>query len=129
MTATATAGAGQACDTTAIRPFRFEAAEADLIDLRRRISAARLPERETVTDHSQGVPLATIQKLAQYWATDHDWRQVEARLNAVPNFITEFDGLDILFIHARSKHETRCPSSSRTAGRVPSSSNSSSSSR
>ena len=110
MTATATAqGAGQARDTTAIRPFRFEAAEADLIELRRRINATRLPERETVTDYSQGVPLATVQKLARYWATEYDWRKVEARLNAVPNFITEIDGLDIHFIHVRSKHENALP--------------------
>ena len=109
MTATATAGTGQARDHTAIRPFRYEAAEADLIDLRRRISAARLPDRETVTDHSQGVPLATVQKLATYWATDYDWRKVEARLNGFPQFITEIDGLDIHFIFVRSKHENALP--------------------
>jgi hypothetical protein len=103
--------------------------EAELTDLRRRVLAARLPERETVSDFSQGVPLATVQKLARYWATEYDWRKVEARLNAVPNFITEIDGLDIHFIHVRSKHENALPCSSRTAGRAPSSSSSSSSSR
>ena len=83
--------------------------EAELTELRRRVAAARLPERETVTDFSQGVPLATTQKLARYWATEYDWRKVEARLNAVPNFITEIDGLDIHFIHVRSKHENALP--------------------
>src|SRR5262249_3696484 len=92
-------------DPTAIRPFHVNVPEAELTDLRRRIAAARLPEKETVGDFSQGVPLATVQKLAQYWATEYDWRKVEARLNAVPNFLTEIDGLDIHFIHVRSKHE------------------------
>jgi len=99
----------QAADKTAIRPFRVNVPEAELTDLRRRIVATRLPERETVTDFSQGVPLATVQKLARYWATEYDWRKVEARLNAVPNFITEIDGLDIHFIHVRSKHENALP--------------------
>jgi hypothetical protein len=76
-------------DTSAIRPFQVNVPEADLTDLRRRILAARLPERETVSDFSQGVPLDTVQKLARYWATDYNWRKVEARLNSVPNFITE----------------------------------------
>ena len=79
------------------------------IDLRRRIVATGWPERETVTDASQGVQLATMQKLARYWATEYDWRKVEARLNALPNFITEIDGLDIHFIHVRSKHENALP--------------------
>ena len=92
-------------EATAIRPFQVNVPEADLADLRRRIVATRLPEKETVGDFSQGVPLATVQKLARYWATEYDWRKVEARLNAVPNFITEIDGLDIHFIHVRSKHE------------------------
>ena len=96
-------------DTPAIRPFRVNVPEADLIDLRRRINAARLPEKETVTDFSQGVPLATVQKLAKYWGTEYDWRRCEARLNAVPNFITEIDGLDIHFIHVRSKHDNALP--------------------
>jgi pimeloyl-ACP methyl ester carboxylesterase len=96
-------------EATAIRPFQVNVPEAELTDLRRRIVATRLPERETVTDFSQGVPLATVQKLARYWATEYDWRKVEARLNAVPNFITEIDGLDIHFIHVRSKHEKALP--------------------
>jgi pimeloyl-ACP methyl ester carboxylesterase len=95
--------------TDDIRPFTYHASEAELDDLRRRIRSARLPEKETVSDFSQGVPLATIQKLARYWATEYDWRKVEARLNAVPNFTTEIDGLDIHFIHARSKHEDALP--------------------
>jgi hypothetical protein len=78
--------------------------EAELTDLRRRINATKFPERETVNDMSQGVPLATVEKLARYWATEYDWRKVEVRLNALPQFITEIDGLDIHFIHVRSKH-------------------------
>lgn len=99
----------QTTGNPSIRPFTFHATQAELDDLRRRVAAARLPERETVTDFSQGVPLATTQKLAHYWATEYDWRKVEARLNAVPNFITEIDGLDIHFIHVRSKHENALP--------------------
>jgi pimeloyl-ACP methyl ester carboxylesterase len=102
-------GSKQTTDTTAIRPFRFEAPEADLIELRRRITATRFPEKENVADGSQGVQLAFIQALAQYWATEYDWRKVEARLNALPQFITEIDGLDIHFIHVRSKHENALP--------------------
>jgi Epoxide hydrolase N terminus len=82
--------------------------DSDLEDLRRRIRAARLPERETVSDFSQGVPLATVQKLAHYWATEHDWRKVEARLNAVPNFITDIDGLDIHFSTFVRSTRMRC---------------------
>ena len=93
----------------AIRPFRVNVPEEDLVDLRRRIAATRWPERETVADQSQGVQLATMQKLARYWATDYDWRKMEARLNALPQFITEIDGLDIHFIHVRSKHENALP--------------------
>ena len=89
----------------AIRPFHVNVPEEDLVDLRRRLAATRWPDRETVGDQSQGVQLATIQKLARYWATDYDWRKIEARLNALPQFITEIDGLDIHFIHVRSKHE------------------------
>jgi pimeloyl-ACP methyl ester carboxylesterase len=99
----------QATDKTAIRPFRVDVPEAELTELRRRINATKWPERETVTDQSQGVQLATIQKLARYWATDYDWRKVEAKLQALPQFITEIDGLDIHFIHVRSKHEGALP--------------------
>jgi pimeloyl-ACP methyl ester carboxylesterase len=96
-------------DDESIRPFRFEASDAALEDLRRRILATRWPDRETVADDSQGVQLATMQKLAAYWATDYDWRKCEARLNALPGFLTEIDGLDIHFIHVRSKHENALP--------------------
>jgi pimeloyl-ACP methyl ester carboxylesterase len=96
-------------DSTAIRPFHVDVPEADLTELRRRIKATNWPERETVTDATQGVQLATMQALARYWATEYDWRKVEARLNALPNFITEIDGLDIHFIHVRSKHENALP--------------------
>src|SRR5919108_4066653 len=99
----------QAGGSAAIRPFRVNIPEADLADMRRRILAARLPEKETVDDFTQGVPLATVQKLGKYWATEYDWRKCEERLNAVPNFITEIDGLDIHFIHVRSKHEDALP--------------------
>jgi pimeloyl-ACP methyl ester carboxylesterase len=92
-----------------IRPFRVNIPEAELTELRRRINATRWPERETVTDQSQGVQLATIQKLARYWTTEHDWRKVEAKLNALPQFMTEIDGLDIHFIHVRSKQENALP--------------------
>jgi len=98
-----------AIDKTAIRPFRVESSEAELNDLRNRIKATRWPERETVNDDTQGVQLATMQKLADYWASEFDWRKVEARLNSYPNFITEIDGLDIHFIHVRSKHENALP--------------------
>ena len=91
------------------RPFRINVPEAELTELRRRIKATRWPDRETVTDASQGVQLATTQALARYWATNYDWRKVEAKLNALPNFITEIDGLDIHFIHTRSKHENALP--------------------
>src|SRR5213082_108998 len=102
-------GSTQAGDKNAVRPFHVNIPEAELTELRRRINATRWPERETVTDQSQGVQLAFIQALARYWATEYDWRKVEARLNAVPNFITEIDGLDIHFIHVRSKHENALP--------------------
>jgi pimeloyl-ACP methyl ester carboxylesterase len=93
----------------AIRPFRVNVPVADLDELRRRIAATRWPEKETVADSSQGVPLGTTRELARYWATDYDWRKVEAQLNALPQFITEIDGLDIHFIHVRSKHEHALP--------------------
>ena len=96
-------------DNAAIRPFHMSFPETELEELRRRVSTTRWPERETVTDASQGVQLATTQKLARYWATDYDWRKCEARLNALPQFITEIDGLDIHFIHVRSKHENALP--------------------
>ncbi|WP_109477355.1 epoxide hydrolase [Paraburkholderia sp. C35] len=96
-------------DKTAIRPLRAHVPESQLVDLRRRIKATRWPERETVTDATQGVPLATMRKLAQYWSTDYNWRKIEARLNALPQFVTEIDGLDIHFIHVRSKHQNALP--------------------
>jgi pimeloyl-ACP methyl ester carboxylesterase len=102
-------GSEQAADKNTIRPFQVNVPEAELTDLRRRINSTRWPDRETVTDESQGLPLATIQELARYWATDYDWRKVEAKLNALPQFITEIDGLDIHFIHVRSKHENALP--------------------
>jgi len=96
-------------DKTAIRPFHVNVSDAELTELRRRINATRWPERETVGDASQGVQLATTQQLARYWATEYDWRKCEAKLKALPNFITEIDGLDIHFIHVRSKHENALP--------------------
>jgi hypothetical protein len=101
--------AGQAADKNAIRPFQVNIPETELTELHRRIKATRWPDRETVTDESQGVPLATMEELARYWATDYDWRKCEAKLNALPQFITEIDGLDIHFIHVRSKHENALP--------------------
>jgi pimeloyl-ACP methyl ester carboxylesterase len=92
-----------------IRPFRISFPEEALVDLRRRVSATKWPGRETVDGPSQGVQFATMQKLARYWATDYDWRKIEAKLNALPQFITEIDGLDIHFIHVRSKHENALP--------------------
>ncbi|HYS26250.1 MAG TPA: alpha/beta fold hydrolase [Vicinamibacterales bacterium] len=99
----------QATDTTAIRPFQVNVPEAELTELRRRINATRWPDRETVTDASQGVQLATTQAVARYWATEYDWRKCQARLNALPQFITAIDGLDIHFIHVRSKHDNALP--------------------
>src|SRR5215475_186011 len=99
----------QASDKTAIRPFHVNVPESELTELRKRIKATKWPERETVADASQGVQLATMQKLARYWATEYDWRKIEAKLNAVPNFITDIDGLDIHFIHVRSKHPNALP--------------------
>src|SRR5262245_5207852 len=96
-------------DGTDIRPFRFTFPEADLADLRRRINATKWPEKETVTDPSQGVPLATMRELARYWATDYDWRKCEAKLKALPQFVTTIDGLDIHFIHVRSKEKNALP--------------------
>jgi pimeloyl-ACP methyl ester carboxylesterase len=99
----------QATDKTAIRPFQVSFPESDLIELRKRINATKWPEREPVTDASQGVQLGSIQKLARYWATDYDWRKCEEQLNALPQFVTEIDGLDIHFIHVRSNHENALP--------------------
>jgi pimeloyl-ACP methyl ester carboxylesterase len=110
VTQTITApGIEKGADKTAVRPFQATATDAELAELRRRIEATRFPDRETVTDASQGVQLATVQKLARYWATEYDWRKCEARLNALPQFITEIDGLDIHFIHVRSKHKGAMP--------------------
>ncbi|MGD0557680.1 MAG: epoxide hydrolase [Streptosporangiaceae bacterium] len=92
-----------------VRPFKIAFPESDLTDLRRRINATRWPERETVTDDSQGVRLALMQDLARYWGTDYDWSQCEAKLNSLPNFMTEIDGLGIHFIHVRSQHEDALP--------------------
>jgi pimeloyl-ACP methyl ester carboxylesterase len=94
---------------TDIRPFNVNVPEAELTELRRRINATRWPEKETVADFSEGVQLAFIQALARYWATDYNWRKVEAKLKALPQFITNIDGLDIHFIHVRSKHENALP--------------------
>jgi pimeloyl-ACP methyl ester carboxylesterase len=101
--------ATQVGEEAAVRPFRIDVPEADLVDLRRRIAETRWPERETVADESQGVQLATIEELARYWAADYDWRKVEANLHALPQFMTEIDGLDIHFIHVRSEHEDALP--------------------
>ena len=95
--------------TTAIRSFRVGFPDAELVELRERIKATRWPEGETVDDDSQGVQLALMRDLAQYWGTEHDWSRCEAKLNALPNFITEIDGLDVHFIHVRSKHEDALP--------------------
>ena len=98
-----------AATNDAIRPFRINAPEEDLLDLKRRLAATRWPEKETTDDDSQGVRLETLQQLVRHWRTDHDWRKIEAQLNALPQFITEIDGLDIHFIHVRSKHEKALP--------------------
>jgi pimeloyl-ACP methyl ester carboxylesterase len=96
-------------DNTTIRPFRVGFLEAELSELRRRVNATRWPERETVSDDSQGVPLAMLQELLRYWGTDYDWRTCEATLNALPQYISEIDGLDIHFLHVRSQHEDALP--------------------
>src|SRR3984893_4090683 len=104
------ASSGAAQDSTAIRPFTVPTVpKAALDDLRRRIAATRWPEKETVADQTQGVQLATMQKLASYWGKDYDWRKCEAKLKALPNFITTIDGLDIHFIHVRSKNPNALP--------------------
>src|SRR3984957_5948801 len=106
---TMTAGQQSGADKTSIRPFRVNFPDAELVELRNRINATRWPDRETVADQSQGVQLATMQALARYWATEYDWRKVEAKLDALPQFMTEIDGLDIHFIHVRSKHDNALP--------------------
>ena len=98
-----------AAEDSTIRPFHIDVPEGELVDLRRRIAATRWPEKETVEDQSQGPRLATMQALARYWATEYDWRKCEARLKALPHFVTEIDGLDIHFIHVRSEHEDALP--------------------
>jgi pimeloyl-ACP methyl ester carboxylesterase len=106
---TASTDSATVIDDTSIRPFRIDIPEEALVEMRRRIAATNWPERETVVDSSQGVQLQTIQELARYWATDYDWRTCEAKLNALPQFMTEIDGLEIHFIHLRSKHEDALP--------------------
>jgi hypothetical protein len=98
----------KAADPTPIRPFKIDIPDEDLDDLRRRIAATRLPDKEPVADPSQGVQLATMQALARYWGTSYDFRRVEARLNALPQFVTEIDGLDIHFITSSRVTRTRC---------------------
>ncbi|MGH6680023.1 MAG: epoxide hydrolase N-terminal domain-containing protein, partial [Bradyrhizobium sp.] len=102
-------GAPAAVEDTAIRSFPVAAPQHALTDLRRRLAAPRWPDRETVTDQSQGVQLATMKKLVRYWATGYDWRKVEATLNALPILVTEIGGLDIQFIHVRSRHPNALP--------------------
>jgi pimeloyl-ACP methyl ester carboxylesterase len=116
LAASAAAGAASvlpasmsAATDSAIRPFRFKASDKDLADLKRRVEATKWPEKEIVVDDTQGVQLATMQKLARYWANDYDWRKCEAKLNALPQFVTEVDGLDIHFIHVKSKHGNALP--------------------
>src|SRR5262245_10077376 len=96
-------------ERTAIRPFSVNVPETALIDLRQRLALTRLPDEETVADFSQGVPLRTVQQVLHHWQGDYDWRKIEARLNSYPQFITEIDGLDIHFIHVRSRHENALP--------------------
>src|SRR5688572_33352762 len=98
-----------AADDTSIRPFTAHIPQADLDDLRRRLAATRWPSRELVGDRSQGVQLATLKELVRYWATDYDWRKAEARLNAFPQFVTNIDGVDIHFIHIKSRHPDAMP--------------------
>jgi hypothetical protein len=101
---------GSAAETaTDVRPFQVEVPDEQLAELRRRIEATRWPSKELVDDRSQGVQLATMKELARYWTTEYDWRKCEARLNALPQFTTEIDGVDIHFIHVRSPHEDALP--------------------
>jgi hypothetical protein len=103
------AAPGAAAEDSTIRPFRVDIPEQALDDLRRRIAATRWPSRELVTDRSQGVQLATVQELARYWAADYDFGRIAARLNALPQFTTEIDGVDVHFLHVRSQHEDALP--------------------
>jgi pimeloyl-ACP methyl ester carboxylesterase len=109
MSLTATAPNPTPADSEAIRPFRVDVPQAEIDELRRRLRATRFPEKETVSDQSQGVQLATIRELVRYWGTDYDFRRFEARLNALPQFITKIDGLDIHFIHVKSPHDNALP--------------------
>src|SRR3981081_2356085 len=109
QTNTTQRGSNQADDKNTIRPFHVSFPESELTELHKRINATKWPERETVTDASQGVQLATIQELARYWASEYDWRACGGRLNALPRFVTEIDGADIPFIHVRSRHESALP--------------------
>jgi len=107
--ASASSGARGATTDAAVRPFRVDIAGRELADLRHRIAATRWPDRETVTDTSQGVPLALMQEVAHYWGTRYDWRRIEAKLNALPQFLTRIDGVDVHFVHVRSKHADAWP--------------------
>jgi Epoxide hydrolase N terminus len=102
-------GLGAAVEDNAVRPFHINVPEEALVDLRRRIAATRWPDRETVNDRSQGVQLATMQELIRYWGTDYDWRKAEAKLNALPQFVTTIDGVDIQFVHVRSRYPNAMP--------------------
>src|SRR5262245_30669897 len=104
-----TGGSFNSSPDESIRPFQVHIPESKLTDLKRRISATQWPEQEIVKDESQGVQLATMKALAKYWATEYDWRKVEARLNALPQFVTTIDGVDIHFIHVRSKYKNALP--------------------
>ena len=106
---TAALASHQAPADEAIRPFRARVPDADLADLRRRLAATRWPDKETVADASQDAQLAKVQGLVRYWATDYDWRKAEAKLNAFPQFMTRVDGLDVHFIHVRSRHPNALP--------------------
>ena len=117
-------GASSGLELGVTRPCRVEVPEAEPAELRRRITATKWPERETVADASQGVQLATIQALVRYWGTDYDWRKIEAKLNSLPQFMTEIDGLDIHSIHVRSKHDHALSLIIRTDGPARSSSGS-----
>src|ERR1700731_2487299 len=109
MTQTSMEARSTAGGADAIRPFKVHYSDEELADLKRRIAATRWPDKEVVSDQSQGVPLATMQKLATYWESTYDWRKCEARLNALPNFVTKIDGVDIHFIHVKSKHPNALP--------------------